>query len=201
MIICLVTDRRRADVLEQARRAADAGIDLFQVRERDLDGGPLAEMVDAVLRATAGTLTRVVVNDRLDVAVACDAGGVHLRGDSVSIVDARALGPPPFLVGRSVHSAEEAGSAAGADYLIAGTVFPTRSKPAAPRLDIAGLRRIAASTPAPVLAIGGVGIDRLSEIAAAGAAGFAAISLFHEGDYRQIVRQARAAFDRPKARP
>jgi thiamine-phosphate diphosphorylase len=196
MTICVVTDRRRADVLAQAARAADAGVDLIQIRERDLDAGPLAELVSQVVERTRGSSTRVVVNDRLDVALACGADGVHLRGDSVSAADARRLAPPPFLIGRSVHSATEAASITGADYLIAGTVFATSSKPGAACLGADGLRTVVGATADPVLAIGGVTVDRFDDIARTGAAGFAAIGLFASGAMREIVAAARAAFDK-----
>jgi thiamine-phosphate pyrophosphorylase len=181
VIRCLVTDRRRAEPVPQARWAADAGIDFIQVRERDLEAASLAALVIAILTITRGTRTRVVVNDRLDVALACGADGVHLRGDSVPVQAARRLAPTGFLIGRSVHRVDELEPAAGADYLIAGTVFPTASKPAGvaqPLLGIEGLSAIVRAAHAPVLAIGGIADDRIEQITAAGAAGFAAIGLF-----------------------
>jgi len=140
--ICLVTDRRQSDVLEQTRRAVDAGVDVIQVREPDLEAAPLAELVSSVLGIARSSSTRVTVNDRLDVAMACGADGVHLRADSMTPADARRLAPARFLVGRSVHNPAEAGAAGGADYLIAGTVFPTSSKPGVSCLGVEGLRSI-----------------------------------------------------------
>ena len=202
MTVCLVTDRRRADVVAQARKAVDAGIDLIQIRERDLDAAPLAALVADVLAIARGSRTRVVVNDRLDVALACTADGVHLRADSMDIADARRLRSEGFIVGRSVHSAAEATAAEGADYLIAGTVFPTVSKPEANRwLGVDGLRAIVEASRVPVLAIGGVTADRVGEIGATGAAGIAAIGLFTAGSLSDILLGARAAFDSAKARP
>jgi thiamine-phosphate pyrophosphorylase len=166
-------------LLEQLRRAVDDGVDLIHVRERDLEAACLAALVIDIKAITQGTSTRVVVNDRLDVAVACAADGVHLRGDSMPIAAARLLGPRPFLVGRSVHTAAEAKAGGGADYLIAGTVFPSTSKEdGAPTIGLEGLKAIVAATSVPVLAIGGVTADRVAEVVAAGAAGVAAISLF-----------------------
>jgi thiamine-phosphate diphosphorylase len=180
VIVCLVTDRHRADPVEQARAASAAGIDLIQVRERDLDARPLAALVTRVLEAAQGSpRTRVVVNDRLDVALACGAHGVHLRADSIPPAAARRIAPEGFVVGRSVHDAAEALRAGQADYLLAGTVFPTASKPSATSwLGVEGLRAIVRAVPVPVLAIGGVTLDRMDEIARAGAAGIAAIGLF-----------------------
>jgi len=183
-MMCLVTDRRRAEPVQQARRAAEAGIDLIQVRERDLEGAALAALVTDVLAVTRGTRTRVIVNDRLDVALACGAAGVHLRGDSFPVSAARRLTRAGFLIGCSVHRVEDVGRTAGADYLLAGAVFPTSSKPAGraqpPLLGVEGLAAIVRAAPAPVLAIGGITDDRIEPITAAGAAGFASIGRFAE---------------------
>ena len=116
-MICLVTDRRRlagagADVaafeclIRQVAAAVDAGVDLVQVRERDLEAGALAALVARLLALTRGTKTRLVVNDRLDVALACGADGVHLRGDSMPVPAPAAWRRCRFLIGRSVHSVE-----------------------------------------------------------------------------------------------
>ena len=179
-MLCLVTDRRLRPVVEQCSEAVQAGIDLIQVRERDLDGRPLATLVAELVRLTRGTATRVVVNDRLDVALACGADGVHLRGDSMPPEAARSIAPAGFLIGRSVHAEPDAKiAAAGTDYLVAGTVFPTPSKAGLTEwLGVEGLARICRSVSVPVLAIGGVTVERLPGIAATGAAGIAAIGLF-----------------------
>ena len=190
-MLCLVTDRRRlagpdvpferarACLTAQARHAAEAGVDLVQVRERDCPAAGLAAIVRDMVAAVRGTRTRVLVNDRLDVALACEADGVQLRGDSLPVDAARRLAPPGFLIGRSVHSAEDAKAAANADFLIAGTVFPTVSKGvSAPLLGVEGLHAIARAVPIPVLAIGGVTEMCVDRIAQAGAAGCAAIGLF-----------------------
>jgi thiamine-phosphate pyrophosphorylase len=220
-MICLVTDRRRlvADaagsaiwrdcLIRQIEHAVAAGIDLVQVRERDLEAGALAALVADLLMVTKGTATRLVVNDRIDVALACGADGVHLRSDSIPTRSARRLAPGGFLIGRSVHGVEEATAAAGADYLVAGTLFRSASKPGGPALlGIEGLRTIVRAVDCPVLAIGGVAGDGIDEVAAAGAAGFAAIGLFMAPsdaanprgcraiDLRQEVQDARARFDR-----
>jgi thiamine-phosphate diphosphorylase len=225
-MICLVTDRlrlagagaspdaARACLVAQARHAVDAGLDLIQVRERDLEAGDLASLVGALLTMTRGTPTRLVVNDRLDVALACGADGVHLRGDSVPIAAARRIAPPGFLIGRSVHGVEEAVASTAADYLIAGTVFPSASKPGQARLlGVDGLRAIVNAVDRPVLAIGGIAGDRLGEVAAVGAAGFAAIGMFMAShpdaeaagcrvvELRQTVKKARSRFDRPETTP
>jgi thiamine-phosphate diphosphorylase len=191
MTRCLVTDRRRLCpgaaslaierrcLLDQVRRAVDDRVELVQVRERDLEAVQLAALVSDIMAIARGTSTRVVVNDRADVAVACAADGVHLRGDSIPIEAARRLVPRPLLVGRSVHTVAEARAGIGADYLIAGTVFPSTSKAdGVPVIGLEGLTAIIAATNVPVLAIGGVTAERVAEVMAAGAAGVAGISLF-----------------------
>ena len=220
----LVTDRRRlapsgseaarADcLLDQSRRAADAGVDALQIREPDLESRALADLVEAVLEATHGSTTRVLVNDRLDVAIAAGAHGVHLRGDSIPPAAARSLAPAGFLVGCSVHSVEEArAGTALADYLIAGTVWRTPSKPAAHRLlGLDGLAAITAAATVPVLAIGGVTEQTAAQVAAAGASGVAAIGMFigtverepsvcRTVNLQAIVATLRQRFDTPGRR-
>jgi len=188
-VLCLVTDRRRLTpeapfdvarrrLLDQARWAAASRVDLIQVRERDLEAAPLAALVTDLLLVCAGSGTRVVVNDRLDVALACGAQGVHLRHDSVPAGRVRSIVPPGFLIGRSVHSAAEAAQAGPVDYLIAGTVYPTPSKPTIPTIGLRGLAEIVQAATVPVLAIGGLTADGLDAVAATGAAGVAGIGLF-----------------------
>jgi thiamine-phosphate diphosphorylase len=189
--LCLVTSRRRACpdcdearaarcVLEQARAAVAAGVEIVQIREREMEAGPLVGLVAAIVRLARGSATRVVVNDRLDVALAGRADGVHLRADSAPASAVRQIVPPGFIIGRSVHRPGEAASAArGADYVIAGTVYETMSKPGAGGLlGIPGLSAIVREVDMPVLAIGGITIDRAGEVASTGAAGIAAIGLF-----------------------
>jgi thiamine-phosphate pyrophosphorylase len=223
VILCLVTERRRlagaASSIDHARRclarqtqfAVDAGVDQVQLRERDLDGALLASITRELVAITRGTKTRLILNDRLDVALACGADGVHLRGDSFSVADARRIVPPGFLVGRSVHTVDDARQAGDADYLIAGTVFPSRSKGAGhAAIGVDGLRAIVAGTPVPVLAIGGIAAANIPDLSAAGAAGWAAIEWFMAADatavcravpLREIVSNARTLFDTMKTRP
>jgi len=203
-VLCLVTDRRRyADasdgLLRQIATAIDAGIDLIHIRERDLDAARLFALASAAVHLTRGTSTRVVINDRLDIALASGAHGVHLRGDSFAAADARRMAPRRFLIGRSVHAAGDAATAGDVDYVIAGTVFPTSSKPdRSSWLGVEGLRAIVSASRVPVLAIGGVTRDRIADVAAAGAAGVAAIGLFSAADVREAIAEARAVFDSAK---
>jgi len=164
----------------QAAFAVRAGVDVVQIRERDLPADELCAIVVELVAIARGSRTRILVNDRADVALACGAGGVHLRADSVPPRDVRSIAPPGFVIGQSVHRTSEAQAAAAhVDYLIAGTVWRTPSKtPEQPTLGVAGLAAIAQSVTVPVLAIGGVTAGRLVEVQSAGAAGAAAIGLF-----------------------
>ena len=209
-MLCLVTDRRRLGgavdaVVEQATEAIGSGIDLIQIRERDLGSAALAALVARVVEAARGSSTRVLVNDRLDIAIAVGAAGVHLRADSMPVAAARRLAPTPFLVGRSVHTVDEARAAGDADYLIAGTVFPSTSKPgAASWLGIEGLAAIVRAASVPVLGIGGTTLDRLDDLASAGAAGVAAIGMFIDVGTkpgRDAVAAARLRFDSLRVAP
>lgn len=173
-------ERERQGLLLQARYAVDAGVDLLQIRERDLDAGPLARISEDIVRLAEGSRTHVIVNDRLDVALAAGAAGVHLRSDSAAADTVRAVAPRPFLIGRSIHGAAEAAEVAGAvDYIIAGTVWVTPSKGSEhPVFGLDGLAAAVRAARVPVFAIGGLTPERLPLVAAAGAAGAAAIGLF-----------------------
>ena len=142
-VLCLVTPgpagpsvntpRQREEALDALVRDAVAErVDLVQIREPDLPARQLAEIVARAVQASRGTATRILVNDRVDVALAAGADGVHLGTRSLPARRVREITPPSFLVGRSIHSGEEARDLAAdpaIDYLIAGTVFPSRSKP------------------------------------------------------------------------
>lgn len=212
-VVCFVTDRRRfgdaweSELVGRVRAAALAGVHLVQVRERDLDGGPLARLTAQCLEAVRGTRARIVVNDRLDVALVAGAHGVHLRGDSIDASRARRIAPPGFLIGRSVHSLDEVLQigASALDYLIFGTVFETVSKPGVPAAGLSQLAAIARATTLPVLAVGGIASSASAAgVAGAGAAGFAAIGLFSRGPtetLRGVVEEVSWAFDTSQGVP
>jgi thiamine-phosphate pyrophosphorylase len=199
-VVCLVTGDTTPADLTNIRNAALAGLDLVQVRERTLDDRSLVILVRAIVQALEGTATRVVVNDRVDVALAARAAGVHLRGDSIAAPDARRVLPDGAVVGRSVHSvteALEAERAGGCDYLVFGTVFPSASKPAGHQAaGIAALQAVCTVARLPVLAIGGVTTANAHEVAAAGAAGVAAIGAFAGAErVADTIAAIRRAFD------
>jgi thiamine-phosphate diphosphorylase len=182
-----VTDRRRfglspAALVERAARAARQGVSAIQIRERDLPDRDLDALVRRVIRAVDSTSTIVLVNDRVDVAIAAGAAGVHLRGDSLPGRRVRAMTPPGFVIGRSVHDLDDVNAAtaeAAYDYLLFGTVFPSAGKPLGHRVaGLDALREVCRRSPLPVIAIGGIDPSRVPLVEEAGAAGFAAIAMF-----------------------
>jgi thiamine-phosphate diphosphorylase len=215
MILCLVSDRRRLgaaigappagwiDALyEQVAAAGRAGIDIVQVREPDIEAGQLTLVVRALMRTLEGTPTKLLVNDRVDVAIAAGASGVHLKEQSMLPADVRRIAPH-LVIGCSVHGTAASAARKSADLLIAGTVMPTASKPAVDYLDLDGLEAIvAAAAGQPVLGIGGLDVQSAAAVAATGAAGLAAIGAFIPAAGEEIsefvqkrVSALRLAFD------
>lgn len=184
-VLCLITDRRRwpneAALIESVGAAARAGVHLIQVREHDLEGRALVSLVRRCVAASRGARARVVVNDRLDVALAAGAHGVHLRETSMPAPCVRTVTPPGFLVGRSVHSvagARQAWAGGGLDYLVFGPVWPTTSKPGVSAAGLVTLADVVAGTPLPVLALGGIDVSAAAGLARSGSAGMAAIGFW-----------------------
>ena len=136
LLLCYITDRRQLRAVSLAaviRETLRAGVDMVQIREKDLATRELIALVEEALSASRERGrgdARVVVNDRLDVALAAGAEGVHLGAHSMPVQVVRRVAPPPFVLGVSCHSLGEAIAAesGGADYLVLGPVFETPSK-------------------------------------------------------------------------
>lgn len=180
--LCLVTDRRlcNTDAGELEYRVAEAvagGVDVVQLREKDLPAGQVLELAHRLNRVTSGSAL-LLINDRLDVALACGADGVQLGEGALPTTAARRVVGEELLIGRSVHSPEGATAAEGegADFLVVGAVFSTRSHadviPSGPDL----LGRVAAKTDLPLFGIGGISTANVGQVIAAGASGVAVIS-------------------------
>ena len=234
LLLCYITDRCQlksvllaAVILESLR----AGVDILQIREKDLPTRELMALVEEAvnaarafppvarasrlssvrdepprepvilseakdLRSSPLAHARVLVNDRLDVALAARAGGVHLGGQSMPAAAVRQVAPRPFVIGVSCHSLEEAIAAesAGADYLLLGPVFETPSKlKYGPPLGLDELRKVNAQVRIPVLALGGITVERVRPCLEAGAAGIAGIRIFQDCEsIEALVRELRA---------
>ena len=188
--LMLVTDRVRAalPLPEVARCAIEGGVDIVQIREKDLPIDELRTHTEHVI-AAVGDRSRVSINSALTIAA--DLGtGVHLPEHGVSPAEARRILGDDALIGRSVHSPASATAGAGADYLIAGHVFATASKPDLPPIGLDGLRRIAGSTSIPILAIGGITAANVQSVLEAGAFGAAVMSAINaSSNPRQAARE------------
>ena len=215
-ILCYVTDRQtlsranEADgheaLLYKIQEVAAAGVDWIQIREKDLSGKDCAALTSAAIERAArpftgkrGT-TRILVNDRLDVALSQAAGGVHLGENGLPVEEARKLADSrirakDFLIGVSCHSLEAATAAAkgGAHYVFFGPVFATPSKAAygAPQ-GLTRLAEVCRAVSLPVVAIGGVTLSNSASCVSAGASGIAAIRLFQDAqDVASLVKTLR----------
>jgi len=215
-ILCYVTDQKSlrsreslpaSDVLDRIRDAITAGVNWIQIREKDLPARDLLGLTQSAIQASEelypvrydlggqSNRTKVIVNDRLDIAVAVSAAGVHLGGESLPMREAvrwcrAGNAPSAFLIGASCHTLAEACEAesAGASYVIFGPVFDTPSKRAfGPPAGIVQLSAVCAAVRIPVLAIGGINVQHAGECIRSGAAGIAAIRMFQDaGDVTEM---------------
>jgi thiamine-phosphate pyrophosphorylase len=207
----LITERLGDEAvwLPKLRAASTGGVDWVQLRDRSLAALDLYRQVEALQAGWAessspGRRARLSVNDRIDVALAAGADGVHLAGRSLPVSEAVRLTEGRLLVGRSVHGIDEARRAAedGADYLTFGHVFPTRSKLGEPPRGPEQLAMVVDAVQIPVLAIGGITLGNLEQVLATGCAGIAVISAILAADDPGLAaRNLRAALDASGFRP
>jgi thiamine-phosphate pyrophosphorylase len=180
--LTLVTDRtqtRSRDLAAVVGECLAAGLPAVQVREKDLGAADLAFLCRRLRDLTRAAGARLIVNDRLDVALAVGADGVQRTGTSLDVKDMRAVAGRRLQIGASVHSPPDAVDAElkGADWVVFGPVFDTPSKRAfGPAQGLERLASVARGLRIPVIAIGGITPDRVAEVLAAGARGVAVIS-------------------------
>ena len=218
MFLYYITDRSQLStnhdealrlLLERISAAANAGVDAIQLREKDLSARELVELGNraaeiahhSLPRSARGMRTRLLINSRIDVAIACGADGVHLRSDDVSASDARVIfahvGVSAPAIGVSCHTVQEVSlaEAQGADFAVYGPVFGKRGDKGAATgltsLRAASRERRAAQHPMPVLALGGVTVANAVDCLKGGAGGIAGIRLFQNGNLVETVAQLR----------
>ncbi len=194
--LMLVTDRSQSalPLPMLVSRSLAAGVDIVQIREKQASSAERAAIVEALIGAGVEP-SALSINDDMEVAMRYGIG-LHLPERSASPLEARNLLGPQVLIGRSVHSPAEATRTEGANYLIAGHVFPTSSKPGREPIGLDGLRRIVEASPVPVLAIGGITADRVADVIRAGAVGVAVMSAISASRQPESVAQAiRLALD------
>ena len=181
---------------EIARRAVAGGADVIQLRDKSLSGRDLFIAATAIREITLDAGALFIVNDRLDVALAAGADGVHLGADDLPLECAREIAPSGFIIGASVDSLDSAirAQAAGADYVALSPTFPTTSKDdAGPGHGLAVLSAIRSRVSVPIVAIGGISRENVDSVIAAGADGVAVISaVVGEPDITAAARDMRA---------
>jgi thiamine-phosphate pyrophosphorylase len=185
---CLITDgtasHDESKWLDHAARWIAEGIELLQIRERELPVRQLAELTRKVLRLPNPHATKILINDRADVAIACGAHGVHLRDGSVL---PESFARPGFFVSISCHSIAELERTRGADFILLAPIFkPLSKEDTRPVLGIEAIKEITRIWPIPVLALGGITLANAHLCLEAGAAGVAGISYFNDLPTRSV---------------
>ena len=201
---------RRERLLRRIAEAAEAGVDYVQLRERDLSARELERHATQSVAAVRGSKTRLLINSRVDVALAVGANGVHLRSTDMPASEGRAIwaksaGTTQCVIGVSCHSLAEVltAEAHGADFVVFGPVFGKRGsseQPTGVEVMASVVRRggpidkkveAGQSLRMPVIALGGITLNNAAECLRAGAAGIAGIRLFQEGDLADTVKRLR----------
>ncbi|WP_294514966.1 thiamine phosphate synthase [uncultured Intestinimonas sp.] len=197
-----ITDRRALPAgvtLAQAVVAAlDGGVTCLQLREKTASAGEILALARTLLPLCRARRVPLLINDRVDIALAAGADGVHLGQEDLPLPEARALLGPDRILGATAHTVEEAlrAQAEGADYLGVGAMFPTGTKTDTVPTSADTLKAICAAVSIPVVAIGGVNAQNLPTLAGTGIAGAAVVSaIFSQRDLTDAARTLRTAAD------
>jgi thiamine-phosphate pyrophosphorylase len=178
----VITDETVAHGLshvEIARKVAEGGADVIQLRDKARTGKDLLSIAVQIRQISRSSGAMFVINDRLDLALACDADGVHLGQEDLPVTFARKVSPPGFIIGTSVRTVQEAmiAETEGADYLALSPIFDTATKSdAGPGKGLDRLKEIKSAVSIPVIAVGGIGRGNVRQVMDAGADGVAVIS-------------------------
>ena len=198
--VYVITDRRLAgdrSILDVVRAAIRGGATVIQLREKEATTREMVELGQALLQITREAGVPLIVNDRVDVALAIDADGVHVGQDDMPAAIARRLIGPDKILGVSAETVEEALAAQrdGADYLGVGDIYGTTTKPdAGPPIGLEGLRRIVEAVTIPCVGIGGITPENAAAVVKAGAAGVAVVSaVMAAPDPEEATRRLRDA--------
>ena len=179
-----MTPQTTTDLLRFLQAVVAAQLPLIQIREKSLPARVLYELIASAVEITRGSKTRLLVNDRVDIALAAGADGVHLTARSLPANVVRKICGPEFLIGVSTHSLAEAraAQAGGADFVVFGPVFDTESKRAfGEPQGLDKLREVTSDLGEfPVIAIGGITRENSAACISAGASGYAGISMFEQ---------------------
>ncbi len=193
-----ITDRHQlpacslSAVRAAVRRAVTWGVDFVQLREKDLSDWDLLRLTQDAVSCARGSSCKILVNGRLDIAIAGGAAGAHLPSAALAVLNMKSVLPHDFILGASTHSLREAqrAAAAGADYVLLGPVFPTPSKAGLGEpLGLRRLQKICALIAPPVFGLGGIRPENVCDVLEAGASGIAGIRLFQ----RDLARFSRDA--------
>lgn len=189
----LVTDRlrmRTATLAEAVEQAVLGGCTMIQLREKDIGTGDFYDLALEIKRVTDRYAIPLLINDRIDIAMAVGAAGVHIGQSDMPAAIARRVVGRDMLLGVSVSCAREAkrAAAAGADYLGVGAMFPTKTKPDAPYVSLEELKKIRRAVPLPIVAIGGIRQENAGLFAPMGINGLAVISaIIGQPDIKQAA--------------
>lgn len=193
--LCLVTDRGIAggrSLIEIVAAAVAGGVSMVQLREKTLDTRAFVDEARALKALLAPLRVPLLINDRLDVALACDADGVHVGQSDMPVEIARALLPKDAIIGLSITCVADLARpyAQAADYLGVGPIHAQSTKPdATPPLGVAGFAALRAMSEKPMMAIGGIASDNCAPLLAAGADGLAVVSaIMAAGDPQAAAR-------------
>lgn len=195
----LVTDRAGlddTDFLTKIEQAILGGVSCVQLREKESSSRAFYDLARQVKVVTDSHHVPLIINDRLDIAQAVDASGVHLGQSDLPVTIARKILGPQKIIGISAKTLEQARTAenGGADYLGVGAIFPTTTKVITQSTTLATLKEIAKTVTIPVVAIGGISPDNIAQLKGTGIAGVAVVSALMKSDKPQEAAKALASY-------